>query len=116
MKLVPGYPFVRGVIEKGPEVRPGMPPSPGGQPLEPYLNPTELGNPLDFPVPGDGNFDGNKDTEIQRINLTATMGLDSGDGRLNQKSIDMTEANGCYDESSKGMIAYGNPNTGRITS
>ena len=114
MKLVPGYPQAQHWIEGNASPQhPGMPPSPGGQPLEPFLNPTDFGNPLDFPVPGDGNFDGNRDPEIHALNLTGTLGLQSGEGYLDQKAIDMNQANGCYDEPTKGEIAYGNPNTGR---
>ena len=51
--------------------------------------------------------------DIQRINLTATMGLDSGDGKLGQSAVDMAAANDWADSPDKGGLAYGPKNTGK---
>jgi hypothetical protein len=116
MKIVPGYPHVTKIINGGRYENPGTPYSPNGNTLTPEHNPVDINNPMDFPVPGDGQFVGASSEEIQQANLTQAMGLDSGDGRYGQASIDMNQASGCYDEPAKGGISYGNPNTGRASS
>ena len=50
--------------------------------------------------------------EVQEANLTQALGMDTGDGKLGQEAIDMTQASSCFDEPTKGGIAYGPKNTG----
>lgn len=59
-----------------------------------------------------GNFTGQRDAAIQQMNLTQALSMDSGDGKLDQQAIDMQAANDCFDEPSKGGLAYGPKNTG----
>lgn len=114
MKIVPGYAQVTHIIEGGRRDEPGQANSTNGTTLAPELNPVDFNNPMDFPARVTPNFQGDSDAERNRANLTQAMGLDSGDGRLGQSMISMSEACNCYDEEAKGTdLSYGNPNTGR---
>lgn len=46
-------------------------------------------------------------SEVQQANLTQAMGMDTGDGRKGEEAVDMSVANNCDDEPSKGGIQYG---------
>lgn len=50
--------------------------------------------------------------DIQMANLTQGMGMATGDGFKDQEAIDMTQANNCFDEPTKGGLSYGPRNTG----
>lgn len=121
MKLVPGMPFVEGTLgnrhDGGPaaEKRPGMPYSPGGQPLEPFLNPTDFIDYMDLPETGAGNFSGFTDDAVRAINAENAARLMSANtaDTIAKSPIDLAQANGCYDSPDKGDVQYGNPNTGR---
>lgn len=121
MRIVPDEPWIQGTIENkhdGTPVapkRPGMPYSPGGQPLEPFQNPTEFVEYMTYPEVDTGNFVGPSSGAVNAANLmnASTQESPNTADTIDRTQVDMAEANGCYDSADKGEIAYGNPNTGR---
>lgn len=105
MKIVPGYDVARHIIS-------GTPMDSQGTGLVPQPDPVDIHNPFDFPVPGSGNFDGESDAVIQRGNHMQIIGLQSDRADKDQSLINMDVANDCFDEPSKGGLAYGPKNTG----
>jgi len=86
----------------------------GAPEIRPFDMELDRNDPMDpaFAGIGSGNFDGQSAEAVQQANLTQALGLDSGDGKLGQAAVDMSMANDCLDEPTKGGISYGPRNTG----
>lgn len=90
------------------------PPLSGEPTLRDYDAELDRNDPMDPITAGVGdNFVlPRTDGDINQMNLTAALGMDSGDGKKNQVAIDMQMASNCEDEPSKGGLSYGPRNTG----